>query len=169
MAKEVWKVIPKYEGSYEVSNQGRVRSLDRYVERSSNGRRLFKGQILKLGKDFGGYSIVGLYINGNKTTYSVHVLVLLSFKGGPPQGKEVGHRNGMKADNKLINLRYITRIENCHDNIKHGTSSAKLTEEDVKEIRGYKNQLSRKVLAKEYGVNQGTISNVLLRRTWKHI
>lgn len=168
MTKEVWKAIPGYEGLYEVSGRGRVRSLDRTLIDKNNRKMLCRGQILS---PFvvQGYLHIGLYAEGSKKNYSVHILVMLAFKGRPPKGKEVAHRDGIKVYNYLTNLRYATRSENQQDRMKHGTSNAKLTKEEVIEIRRRVINETQTALAKEYGVCIGTISYIATRKNWKHI
>jgi hypothetical protein len=120
--QEVWKAIPGYEGQYEVSNQGNVRSLDRYVECEGpiKGRYLSKkkGRALRPGpSNFGHMSVV----LGKHNTHFVHKLVLLAFVGPAPDKHECCHSNGDPADNRLENLRWGTRSENIKDAVRHGT------------------------------------------------
>ena len=105
---EIWKPIPGYEGKYEVSDQGRIRSF----------RRNPKGYLLKPGRMPEGHLSVSL---GRKNSQCVHKLVLLAFVGLAPDGHECCHNNGNPADNRLENLRWGTRSENIKDAVKHGT------------------------------------------------
>lgn len=105
---ETWKVIPGYEGQYEVSDQGRVKSYRRYKE----------GRILRPGRMPAGHLSVAL---GRRNSQCVHKLVLLAFVGAPPHKHECLHANGDPSDNRLINLRWGTRTENIRDSIRHGT------------------------------------------------
>jgi len=110
---EVWKDIEGYEGLYQVSNLGRIRSLDRI---DSNGRKR-RGKIIKplnVGK---GYVCVGLHLDGLLTQRYVHRLVALAFVDGYDDEKEVNHINEDKHDNRAVNLEWIGRKEN----INHGT------------------------------------------------
>jgi hypothetical protein len=117
---ERWIPIPGHP-DYEVSDQGRVRSLDRIVYRK-NGNYLLTGRILKpsksgqLGKD---YLAVSLGRGHYKT---VHRLVLESFVGPCPGGLEACHSNGDRHDNRLNNLRWDTRSANNLDKNAHGTN-----------------------------------------------
>lgn len=99
---EIWKPIKGFEGFYDVSNFGRVRSLYR------------KEKILKSAKDKDGYLIVGLYKNGKGKTYMVHRLVWEAFRGSIPKGMQVNHINENKTDNRLENLELVTPKENCN-------------------------------------------------------
>ena len=118
---ETWKAIPGYEGEYEVSDHGRVRSLDRYVECVGpvKGRYLSKkkGRVLRPGPSNYGHLSVVL---GRNKTRMVHELVLRAFVGAPPEKHECCHNNGNPADNRLENLRWDTRGANIRDAIKQG-------------------------------------------------
>ena len=120
--KEVWKAIPGYEGSYEVSDQGRVRSLDRVVACSGPVKGSYtstkKGRILLPGPSNYGHLSVVL---GRRNTRMVHDLVLRAFVGAPPKSHECLHANGVPSDNRLCNLRWGTRSENIRDSVRHGT------------------------------------------------
>jgi hypothetical protein len=120
--QEVWKPVPGYKGRYEVSDQGRVRSLDRVVECGGpvKGRYLSfrKGRVLRPGpSNFGHMSVV----LGRNNTQFVHKLVLLAFIGPAPNKHECRHLNGNPADNRLENLCWGTRTENILDSVRHGT------------------------------------------------
>lgn len=103
---EMWKDIEGYNGDYQISTLGNVKSLKR------NSTRL-----LKETKNPKGYSIIGLYIHGTKTSLTVHRLVMLTFKGYSVM--EVNHINGDKSDNRLINLEYVTLRENMNHRFKY--------------------------------------------------
>ena len=105
---ETWKAIPGYEGLYEVSDQGRVRSF----------RRVANGQLLRPGRMPQGHLSVAL---GRGNSQCVHKLVLLAFVGPAPDKHECCHNNGNPADNRLENLRWGTRSENIKDAVRHGT------------------------------------------------
>lgn len=110
---EIWKSIPGYEGTYEVSNLGRIRSLDRI----DNLGRSKKGVILALVPQPNGR--LGVNLRGKN--HKVHVLVLTAFKGPRPRGMEGCHGDGNHTNNKLDNLRWDTRSSNTKDSVKHGT------------------------------------------------
>jgi hypothetical protein len=116
---EVWKAVPGWEGQYEVSNRGRVRSLDRIL---ADGRR-WSGKILKQQLASCGYMHVTLGWSG---TSRVHMMVLYAFRGPPPDpSMESLHHDGNKTNNLLRNLRWGTRSENYADRVRHGTSNSK--------------------------------------------
>ena len=118
--EEVWKPIAGYEGLYEVSNQGRVRSLDRVVTSSSGQVYARKGRTLKVSPGNVGYPVVGLSRAGVVKNRLVHRLVLETFVGPPEEGLEACHNNGVKTDNRLSNLRWGTSAENTEDIRRHG-------------------------------------------------
>lgn len=113
---EQWRPVLGYEGYYEVSDFGRVRSLDRI---GAQGRR-YQGTILAQMRGRTGYRQVNLHCSG-QVTHLVHRLVLLAFAGPAPEGMEVRHRNGDRADNTLANLAWGTHLENMRDQREHGT------------------------------------------------
>lgn len=113
---EVWKDVIGYGGSYQVSNLGRVRGLDRLT---TSGRR-WKGRILKQNPDSRGYLGVNLHAGTGKKRM-VHQLVCETFIGPKPTGKEVCHGPNGKRDNSVSNLRYGTHSENLQDRHRDGT------------------------------------------------
>jgi hypothetical protein len=114
---EQWKPIPGYEGLYEVSDQGRVRSLDRIT--TTIVKRL--GKMLKPQLSSGRMHLtVSLSLNGKVSVKYVHQLVALAFHGVPEEGQQVRHLNGVPTDNVLENLKYGTHVENSQDMILHG-------------------------------------------------
>lgn len=180
---EQWKDINGYEGFYQVSNLGNVKSLDRYVERVSNSEVVKvkrKGCIIIQGERPNGYNKVELYKNGNCKTFSVHRLVAECFISNKKNVSDVNHKNGNKSDNRVENLEWCTHSENelhAHrTNLKQGSKGAsngmsKLTEEEVLDIRAAYNLgcFSYAKLAKAYNVSKGTIEPLIKRITWKHI
>lgn len=118
---EIWKDIPKYEGRYQVSDQGNVRSLSRPVLCSGEVKGTYfscrKGRLLRPGKMPGGHVSVAL---GKNNSQCVHRLVLLAFVGPAPDGCECLHANGVPHDNRLVNLRWGTRTENILDSVSQG-------------------------------------------------
>lgn len=121
---EVWKDIPGFEGLYQASNFGQIRSVDHYVtcqDRWGNTvNKLFKGRVLK--QQFDGkrrYLHVVLSKNGKTKPFNVHRLIISSFLG-LPDCKEVNHIDGDKTNNKLDNLELVTRSENLQHALNIG-------------------------------------------------
>lgn len=124
---EIWKAIPGYEGKYEVSTHGRVRSLPHHVRLVIRGKgylRLSPGRILKPGKTKSGHVSVSL---GRHNSKLVHYLVLLAFVGERPKNYDILHLNGIPDDNRLQNLKYGSRRENLLQDYRTGIR--KLTKE----------------------------------------
>lgn len=114
---EVWKDVPEYEGLYQVSNLGRVRSLDRIVKiRHKNGcvtTRNLKGKIIKLHLDIQtNYLTVNLCVNCKSRTKTTHRLVAQTFIPNPENKPEVNHKDGNIINNNVNNLEWCTRSEN---------------------------------------------------------
>lgn len=122
---EIWKDIPNYEGLYQVSNLGNVKSLDHY---SSNGFTdiLYKGRLLKQQKDKYGYLSVVLYKNGKYKRCKVHRLVALAFIENLYDMTEINHIDGNKKNNNVSNLEYSTRSLNNKHAYSIGLKSPKL-------------------------------------------
>ena len=111
--QEIWKDIKRYEGGYQVSNRGRVKSLNRTITDCRGRRHIIKEKILKPENVFDGYERVCLFKNGKQKHYRVATLVYEAFNGPIPEGKELDHINGERTDNRLENLRVVSHLENC--------------------------------------------------------
>lgn len=174
---EIWKDVPGYEGLYEISNLGNIRSLDRM----SQGKRQFKikGKKLKPWKDTRGYPQIYLCKSGNKKPIAIHRLVLISFVGLHPEKNTVNHKNGVLDDNRLDNLEWTTQKENNNhafntglmDSIlgENGTKFG-LTNKQAKEIRRLsKTGMSNKEIADKYKVPTNHIYNIVKRKSFKRV
>ena len=117
---EVWKQIAGYEGKYEVSNQGRVKSLDRIVYGKDGRRMVVKGRYLSQSPMKIGYVSASLWKNNVEDQRLVHSLVLEAFVGPRPNGMEVRHLDGKRNNNRLENLRWGTSSQNELDKQLHG-------------------------------------------------
>ena len=112
---EIWKDVVGYEGYYQVSNLGTVKSLDRNVKHPNGGISFVKGKMIKLCFSFRGYLQVALNKDGNKKTIKVHQLVAMSFLKHKPCGMKLvlNHINFNKLDNRVENLEWCTISENA--------------------------------------------------------
>lgn len=118
MKLEVWMDVPGYEEYYEVSNQGRIRSLDRTVLTKNGQERFYKGQIFE-GSDVKGYKIVCISRDGKQERFYIHQLVAMTFLNHTPNGNTlvIDHVDGDKLNNRVDNLQIVTHRQNlssCH-------------------------------------------------------
>lgn len=162
--REHWRPVPGLFGSYEASNLGRVRSVERIA---SDGRKL-RGKVLRPSSQRSGHRGVSLSKGGRVVKRRVHVLVLQSFKGFAPAGQETRHRNGDPADNRLANLCYGTRRQNALDMYSTGKRAgershfAKLSDARARRLYRLRGVVSSRVAAARYG-----ISSSYVRQLWR--
>jgi hypothetical protein len=152
---ERWRDIPGFEGAYQVSDLGRVRS---YRRASIHGRVLRPYRLPS-----GHYKVdLRKNRNGKRTCVCVHALVMLAFTGPYPEGLEVRHLNGIPSDNRLINLEYATRSRNLLDIKWHGgRANRRLTPQDVLYIKQQSGPHGTgRILARKYGVSPSMISAI---------
>lgn len=181
---EQWKPIPGYEGYYEASTLGVIRSVDRIVPQGNRTSRQ-KSKVLKYAMDAKGYPKVALKKLDSFKTFTVHRLIALTFLGERPQGYQINHKSGVKTDNCVYNLEYCTQSENALHSYRTGLQKPRkgslngmaiLTDQAVKEIREYvancgKRYYGRDELAKKYGVSSSHIKDIVSGRrgVWSHV
>lgn len=173
--QEQWRPVVQYEGLYEVSSWGRVRSLW-FLNGSANLPRPVP-VVLRTFIHKGGYPSLTLARGGIHKTECVHPLVLSAFRGPCPPGHIGGHRDGDPKNNLLTNLSWITRAENEEDKRRHGrmligsrNHQSKLTEKKARQIRLLHEQgVSGRKLAEIFSVSDTLIGRIVKRRTWKHV
>ena len=174
----VWKDIKGFEGHYQVSSDGRIRSLDRFLTNKKGFSKLYKGRELVQSIN-NGYLQLNLHLSGKCSPKLVHHLVAFTFIGERPQGLEINHINAIKTDNRVCNLEYLTPMENTRHALRLGLkipkrgsdlSISKLNEEKVLII---KKQLlqneSYTAIAKSLGLNPTTIRDIKIGKTWTHV
>lgn len=110
--KEIWKDILGYEGSYQISNLGRVKSLKRTVVFKKKFKKRIKERIMKPQIMAHGYLFFALSKNGKLKSKILHRLLAIAFIPNPKNKQTINHKNGIKNDNRLINLEWCTHLEN---------------------------------------------------------
>ncbi len=168
----VWAPVLGYEGLYEVSAFGDVRSLDR-TKRTTRGLQRWPGRIMSRYVDSNGYLYVNLSKDSRAKKCAVHRIVLEAFVGSCPDGFEACHNNGVRTDCAVGNLRWGSRRENAMDRGLHGTQlrgekspKARLSVEQVRLIRE-STETSIK-LGAMLGVASSTVRAVRIGQNWNY-
>ena len=167
MGSEIWKDISGYEGLYQVSNMGKVRSLDRTIVYKNGQRHFYRGKILKPGKGANGYIYVKLGKNGRDT--GVHRLVAEAFIPNPDSKPDVNHINGVKSDNRTSNLEWCTRAENmehCKKVLQKQTGRAPIK---IRCVETGETFSSLSEAAKKYTLNIPHLSEIITKKSSRKI
>jgi hypothetical protein len=169
---EIWKDIEGYEGYYQVSNLGRVKSLRREVACKNGMVKTVKEKILKQKTRNDGYKEVNLNRKGKGFSKAVHRLVALSFISNSENKRDVNHKDGIKTNNNLMNLEWCTTQENTRHSIDvlNMKTTRKLNMKDVEFIReaavkGHGGNVLE--LANQFNVHRNTIMNVISNKLYK--
>lgn len=173
---ERWLAVLGYEGLYEVSDLGRVRSTDRESHPAGRASYFRAGRPLRPLMREGDYRKVNLYRDGKCTQVKICSLVLSAFTEPRPAGMVVRHGPGGMLDDRLVNLCWGTPVQNAADKIRDGTElrgerngNSKLTAEIVLAIRNRRrNGEPKAVLAQEYGISVSQVYEVT-HRQWRHL
>ena len=172
---ERWLPVVGHEGLYEVSDQGRVKSLERRVPHPSIGSQAIHEKILRPGSGTQGHQLVRPCVDGYARSRWVHQLVLEAFIGPCPPGMECCHDDGDSSNNVASNLRWDTCTSNMADRAKHGTSNrgeqngrSRVTEDQVRQIRVLceHSDLTQKEIGEMYGASPSVISQINTGRSW---
>lgn len=186
MEREIWKDVVGFEGRYQVSSIGRVKSLKREVV-NVGGFRIVPEKIKKQtvatgrGRSKGKYphSIVMLYENNNQYRKLVHRLVLEAFIGKAPVGFQGCHNDGNGLNNRIDNLRWDTPIENVRDSIRHGTFKLGTIKNENHCKAKYKNYqvimirklaeagVPRHIIEKAFDAKKNSLSRIITGKTWR--
>jgi len=174
MSEEIWKDVVGYEGMYQVSSHGRVM-------RVAGGQGTWAERILRPRKGRNGYVRVGLSRGGENEDAYIHRLVAEAFLGlQPSPDHEVNHKNGIRDDNRVENLEWVTRSQN----LKHAyrtlgveprnlrgedIGNSRLTYQEVRQLRRLymSGEYTQAELARRFGVSQSTVSRTIRGETWK--
>lgn len=178
--QEVWKDIPGFEGFYQASNLGHIRSVDRYAVNKRGYLCHYKSVKRVPTIDKRGYNTLWIRSIGPKRNYQVHTLVAMTFLGYTrASGLTINHINGNKSDNRVSNLEVVT----IQSNIKHAINTglwdcrgekhihAKFTSTDIAVIREkYANsKISYQELADCYNVGKSTIARIINHQSYKNV
>lgn len=173
--EEIWKDVPSYEGYYQASNLGRIRSYDRIILRPK-GNYLKKGRILKPQNGTNGYHVISLRKNKIGGTVSLHRIIASTFIPNPENKKCVNHINGNKKDNNINNLEWTTYSENIKHAFKNKLNKglkgekkpiSKLKNKEVLDIKKMLGKgLTNVEIAKTYNVDARTISCIKTGVSW---
>lgn len=184
--EEIWKDVVGYEGLYQVSNLGRVRSLDRVIETDCRWKnkitKKYKGKILKLNTNKKRHGYIYCFL-GRGNSKKVHRLVAEAFLANPENKPQVNHRDMNVANNNIGNLEWVTNVENMRHayqngrvhkgkkGINRGTKNGmnKYTEEQVKKV---KRSLSAgkkifQILKENHYFSRGFVSKIKHEKNWK--
>lgn len=179
---EEWCPIPGYEGLYEVSSTGRVRSLDRVVSYVWRGRPKVMskaGTVLAPEIDDDGYFRVRLFRNGNQQKFGIHQLVALAFIANPDGLPEVAHIDHNRRHNRPSNLKWASRPGNHTDSVienRYSLAGPNLgrkrtfTADEIRSIRSRFASGDRQVdIAHDLGIRQEQVRKIVSRERWGHI
>ncbi|MDR9419447.1 NUMOD4 domain-containing protein [Gracilimonas sp.] len=170
---ELWKDIDGYDGYYQISNKGRVRTW-------KNGRwgRRDKPNIMRLHVNRYGYLEIRLQKENVKSLHRIHRLVAKNFVENPDNKPHVNHKDCDKLNNYPENLEWVTNTENVKHAVKNGLNVkgeashfARLTKNDVLQIRSILSQgfATNTEIAEAYNISMPTVSNIKNRDSWRHL
>jgi hypothetical protein len=170
LQNEIWKDIKDFEGLYQASNKGRIKSLPKIRRKGRSNETI----IMKQRKSPRGYLRVNLSSENVKTDFRVHNLVLAAFSPNPDNKPCCNHDNGVKTDNESSNLYWVTYSENTIHAIETGLMpirfangpNAKLDWVKVGILRSLKDKLSKKEIATIFDITLGQVYRILNNKRW---
>lgn len=158
---EIWKDIDGYEGYYQISNFGNIKSLKRKVNTRGNGFRQLNEKVIRPLMTSSGYLNVIASREQKRQTFIIHHLVAQYFLGNKPEKCVIDHIDGNKLNNHVSNLKYVSPAENSRKRY-----DAKLTLEKAIEIRRLCKTQSQNEIAKIYGITQTMVSRIYRNKAW---
>lgn len=158
--KEIWKDIQGYEGLYQVSNFGRVKSLDRYVNAKLGSKMMRKGVIMTLQTSHKGYNVVMLHKNCKGHQQQVHRLVAIAFIPNPLNKPQVNHMDCNKKNNHISNLEWATQDENMH----HASINGIFSNFNERRLRASRENLLMAINKRKRKINQYTIDGQFIKQ-----
>ena len=174
---EIWKDIVGFDGQYQISNNGRYKSVEREVVLKDGRVRVFKSKILKPFISKSGYPTATLSISGKNIKRSVHRLVAETFIENSFNKSDVNHIDGNKENNKVENLEWVSHSENLYHFHKLSDSNSgernnlsKLKDDDIPVIREmHADGISSKRISELFKVDYKTIWRIVTHQTWKNV
>jgi hypothetical protein len=177
--QEIWKDMPDYVGLYQVSNLGRVRSLDRMIGQKGGGKQFKSGRILRPRNHPHGYVFISLYKDGIANQVLIHRLVAIVFIPNPSNLPEVNHKNFNKKDNFVENLEWMT----TKDNTRHAFAAGKIntskgdnhfrsivnSEKVIDMIKLFNSGIKMCDIARKFQVSYPCVFGIVKRKNWKHV
>ncbi|NTW31589.1 MAG: hypothetical protein HGB12_03015 [Bacteroidetes bacterium] len=159
--KEIWKDIPGYEGFYQISNYGKVKSIKRMCITHNKIKEIKKEILLKLSKDKRGYLVVNLYKNYKPKTFKIHRLVAINFIGNSDL-KCVCHKDNNKENNYYGNLYWGTDLENNRQARKDGLFNNDMKIKSIDKYGNIINYESQNEASRKTKISQQNISKCIL-------
>lgn len=160
--QEIWKDIEGYEGLYQISNLGRIKSLERIVI-TKRHKIPVKETIRKQNTDTYGYNRVFLRNKNKNKNFQVHRLVAIHFIDNSENKPQVNHIDGVKTNNRVDNLEWVTNKENQYHSIKIGIRNSKTFTYKNQIIKDYLNGMGVYYIAKKYNITGGSSIYRLLK------